>query len=828
MRCLPHLPPRLLPSHTHPHRRRPCSPALHQERRLGRRQGGPPAGRQSSAVSWFFERRGGRGCSTRDTHTHTSNTTLHTHSDKKKADAVAARRAARSAPRVVALLPLSSAADAAAAAAAIVAGCCATEGEDTVILDAAPTAPVHLPPPARGVPALLLLPPLTDRSDPLAVVDLVKAADVLVLVVAADGGQPPIDGDGETAAHIARALGAPTTLAVATGAPSGDLKARSAAKKRAALAVASILPGREARTLCTGDRGDAGALARALTDTAAPQPVWRAPRAALLVEGASIDPIDGTLRLTGHVRGAGMAAAALVHVPGAGDFQIECVRSAPLPATLTRAGAPPAPPSTPAKASDTTMNVDAGGTVLATVPPDAREPLDREAAPPPDADAAWPTADDLDAVLYAAAAADRERARAAARPAALPAGTSDYQAAWFVEGTFGGGGSSCDDDDDNDDHTMAPPGAAAADAACPALMDASDDDEDDRLTDGATDAADADAAAAAAAKAAYRAATDDAAWPDEVDAPPDVPARVRFVKYRGLAPTWRAAEWHAADGAPAEYGRVFAFESARRARTRAVAAAAAAGAPGGPPGVPAGTRVEVALAGVPADAAAAVVARALAAATGAAAPLTATALLQHEGRLSVMHYALRKASTYAPPIRGKDELLFVTGVRSHPVRAIFSSDDHGASKFKLDRFLQPGRPSIASAYAPIAHGPLPVLAFAKAPGGGWSLAATGGVRGADPDRVILKKAVLTGYPVKVHKRKAVVRWMFHSADDVRWFAPVEVWTKAGRRGRVREPVGTHGAMKCVFDGGVVQTDAVCMSLFKRAAPPWPPGDVWTG
>lgn len=41
---------------------------------------------------------------------------------------------------------------------------------------------------------------------------------------------------------------------------------------------------------------------------------------------------------------------------------------------------------------------------------------------------------------------------------------------------------------------------------------------------------------------------------------------------------------------------------------------------------------------------------------------------------------------------------------------------------------------------------------------------------------------------QVHKSKAVVRFMFHSPDDVRWFRPVELWTKAGRRGRIREPV----------------------------------------
>lgn len=53
------------------------------------------------------------------------------------------------------------------------------------------------------------------------------------------------------------------------------------------------------------------------------------------------------------------------------------------------------------------------------------------------------------------------------------------------------------------------------------------------------------------------------------------------------------------------------------------------------------------------------------------------------------------------------------------------------------------------------------------------------------------------------------------------FRPVELYTKYGRRGRINEPVGTHGAMKCLFDGPVQQRDAVCMSLYKRAFPKWP-------
>ena len=61
----------------------------------------------------------------------------------------------------------------------------------------------------------------------------------------------------------------------------------------------------------------------------------------------------------------------------------------------------------------------------------------------------------------------------------------------------------------------------------------------------------------------------------------------------------------------------------------------------------------------------------------------------------------------------------------------------------------------------------------------------GTLRSCDPDRVALKKTVLSGYPVKVHKKKAVVRWMFHNPEDVRWFKPLELWTKYGRRGRIK-------------------------------------------
>ncbi|EIE25675.1 DUF663-domain-containing protein [Coccomyxa subellipsoidea C-169] len=576
------------------------------------------------------------------------------------------------------------------------------------------------------------------------------------------------------------------------------------------------------------DEADCAQLIRTLAEAHPSAPLWRRQRPCLLVYAAHFYPAaddTGTLTLTGYVRHLGLSANQIIHVPGAGDFQIDRIEGAQEPTALGAA----------ARVTKGDSSMEASGPGLVVFPdPAARDEVIREnEADPLAGEQTWPT----DMEMQEAEQQDKKKRR-------LPRGTSEYQAAWITEDIVGEGESSEDDeeeedaagDDDQDDVRSLAGTRAGTEAGGLMSEFGGDDTEVDDMADDEEGSADV----GVDLKQRWREQQDDVMFPDEVDTPRDIGARVRFAKYRHLK-SWRSSGWDPKESLPREYSQVFAFQNHKRAHKRCgtIAAAEAVGGPEDCHGVPAGTYVTVHVARVPTAAAAAAVAR------GELPPLAVFGLLQHETKLSVVHFSVRKAAALEDPLPNKTEMLLVTGLRSYTAQPIFSTDEPSGSRFKMERFLHPGRQIVLSVYGPICFGPLPVLAFLRGPDGSLRLAASGTLRSCDPDRLVIKKVVLSGYPVKVHKKKAFVRWMFFNPEDIRWFRPVELWTKHGRRGRIKasifaplhdimqnlryfscgasvqEPMGTHGTMKCMFDGFVTQQDAVCMSLYKRTFPKWP-------
>merc|ERR1719215_937680 len=113
--------------------------------------------------------------------------------------------------------------------------------------------------------------------------------------------------------------------------------------------------------------------------------------------------------------------------------------------------------------------------------------------------------------------------------------------------------------------------------------------------------------------------------------------------------------------------------------------------------------------------------------------------------------------------------------------------------------------------------PCPMLVFRNV-NGMKQLVAFGSMIGADADRTIVKRIILTGFPVRVRKRWASVKYMFSDPEDVKWFQPAGLTTKHGLNGKIEQSIGEHGTMKCLFNAPIKQHDTVCLCLYKRVYP----------
>jgi pre-rRNA-processing protein TSR1 len=308
---------------------------------------------------------------------------------------------------------------------------------------------------------------------------------------------------------------------------------------------------------------------------------------------------------------------------------------------------------------------------------------------------------------------------------------------------------------------------------------------------------------------------DDLKFPDEVELHPNELARERLTGYRGLK-NLRTSPWDTRFDPieqPESWRLLLEIANYKAARNRVLNESLAGG-------VETGTRVCVHVTGVPAE---------FAKEYQPGRPLALFQLLKHEGKRAALHFSIALDSQLEDPVKSSDELLVVCGPRVFTVNAIFSDAGNTPNNVhRYRRYMHPGQHAVASFVERLTWGSVPALFFQRPESvsgmetlsnrRNWTFVGKGTSLPSSTSRVIAERIVLTGHPVKIHRRVATVRWMFFNTEDVAYFRGLRLWTKAGRSGFIKESLGTHGRFKAEFDGRITGMEPVGVSLYKRV---WP-------
>lgn len=426
------------------------------------------------------------------------------------------------------------------------------------------------------------------------------------------------------------------------------------------------------------------------------------------------------------------------------------------------------------------------------------------------------------------------------RPRRLPKGTSNYQAAWILDSDFEESDMEAEDEDEDGDVGMKGENEIEEDEVRPedgeegligesksmyAPTEFGDDAKSEMFLDPSPEQ---EAEQINAFRNRQKDAAEDFEFPDEIELPPNVLARERLARYRGLK-SLRSSKWDTAPDLPhqpAVWDRLAQIQNYAATKTKVLNETLVGG-------VAAGTRILLYIRNGPME---------LATNTPHVVPVYS--LLRHEHKKAMVHFSVMPTisgtinrngdddeeedpnSLTANPIKSKDPLIIQCGPRRMLINPLFSSSSAPAKNdvYKFEKYLHPARTSVATVLAPLIFGSVPVLYFRPPPPSQdgsanptLQLLATGTSLPPTP-RIIAKRIVLTGHPYKIHKRLVTVRYMFFNKEDVNYFRPVQLFTKRGRSGYIKESLGTHGWFKATFDGGLGAMDAVAMSLYKRV---WP-------
>ncbi|EGX97097.1 pre-rRNA processing protein Tsr1, putative [Cordyceps militaris CM01] len=558
------------------------------------------------------------------------------------------------------------------------------------------------------------------------------------------------------------------------------------------------------------NRQECANLMRSLCSTTPKGVRWRDERSWLLAEDIQFANTEtDTTVITGVVRGRGLKADRLVQVGDWGTFQIEKIVAAP----LAKHGKGNATQSAEDEASQVLDEPsDDCDDLNELAPEDVLMDTEEAEEDPATAPKKGVLLDDH----HYFSEGEEEKAEQAKRK--VPKGTSKYQSAWYLE-DVSDSESDMEDMEMEDTHAeeyQAAPEDGIEGYAQPEPTEGGPSEyPQSEMMEELDEAADAEQLAQYRSKK-HDEAEDDKEFPDEIELHPQVLARERLARYRGLkslrTSAWQEDEDRAHE--PEDWRRLLRIPDYAASKGRAVREALVGG-------VEPGTRVHVFLKGLSPS---------LAQSHKPTAAVALFSLFRHENKKTAVNYLFNLSTDYGKSVKSKEELIVQCGPRRMVINPLFSQAGTTPNNVhKYARYLHPGGSAIATFMGPVTWGAVPVLFFKRTTtepgtdplegdGPGLALIGTGTALPPSTNRVVAKRILLTGHPYHINKKIVTIRYMFFNREDVEWFKAMPLWTRRGRSGFIKEPLGTHGYFKATFDGRINPQDSIGVSLYKRV---WP-------
>ncbi|VFV35206.1 pre-rrna-processing protein tsr1 [Lynx pardinus] len=393
-----------------------------------------------------------------------------------------------------------------------------------------------------------------------AVLDMAKVADTILFLL------DPLEGWDSTGDYCLSCLfaqGLPTYTLAVQGISGLPPRKQIDTRKKLSKAVEKRFP--DDKLLLLDTQQEAQMLLRQLANQKQRHLAFRDRRAYMFAHAADFVPSEennlvGTLKISGYIRGQTLNVNSLLHIIGQGDFQMKQI-DAPIDPFLLNPRVVKSQDSGAAMetcAMDAVVDMEEDLKVLMKADPERQESLQTEVIPDPmEGEQTWPTEEELNEANDCL----KESSKVVKK---VPKGTSSYQAEWILDEDGESGGEDEYDDTEHEDFIE--------EESQDESSEKEEEEECETMTIGESvhdDLYDENVDEEAEEKMLekYKQERLQEMFPDEVDTPRDVAARIRFQKYRGLK-SFRTSPWDPKENLPQDYARIFQFQNFTNTRKR--------------------------------------------------------------------------------------------------------------------------------------------------------------------------------------------------------------------------------------------------------------------